>query len=241
MRRKLNGVTLLGIDCVDIERLILAAEICLKDFEFEKVKLLTSLKSDNQYVVQIAPLTSVEEYSKFIIEKLDDYVDTPHVLVIQYDGFILNPNAWSDKFLEYDYTGAPILVRNSHVNKLSWPKELLGQYLVGCGGFSLRSKKFTSLCADLAKQNFFRKYDPEDVVLCLDNRNYLEDQGIRFAPINLAEKFCYVAEDMENYSWNDQFGFHGLWYTDISKWTKEHPEYDIDNTLKAVGKVHKYK
>jgi len=240
MKKKLNGVTLLGVDCVDIDRLILASEICQKDFEFDEVKLLTSIKSDNPDIVSISPLTSIEEYSKFIIDKLDEYVDTPFVLVIQYDGFILNPNAWSDQFLECDYIGAPWLVRNSHINKLGWPKELLGKHLVGCGGFSLRSKKFISLCADLSKQNFFKKYDPEDVVLCLDNRVYLESMGIKFAPVDVAKKFCYSAEDMENYSWEDQFGFHGLWYTDISKWTREHPEYKIDNTLRAVGKKHKY-
>lgn len=240
MRKKLEGVTLLGVDSVDIERLILASEICQKDFEFEKVKLLTSIKCDNPDTVQINPVNSVEEYSKFIIEKLDEYVDTPFVLVIQYDGFILNPNAWSDEFLKYDYIGAPWLVRNSHINKLGWSKELLGKYVVGCGGFSMRSKKFTSLCAELSKQNFFKKYDPEDVVLCVDNREYLESKGVKFAPVEIAKDFCYSAEDMEKYSWNDQFGFHGLWYTDISKWTKEHPEYKIDNTLRAEGKRHQY-
>src|SRR3989344_4182729 len=240
MRRKLNGITLLGVDCVDIKRLILASEICQKDLEFEKVKLLTSIKSDHPDVVTINPINSVEEYSEFIIKKLDEYVDTSYVLIIQYDGFILNPDAWSEKFLEYDYIGSPWLVRNYHIN-LGWPKELLGKYLVGGGGFTLRSKKFISLCAELAKQNFFNKYHPEDAVLCVDNREYLESKSIKFAPVPLARQFCYEAEDTGRYSWEDQFGFHGLWYTDISKWTREHPEYNIDNTLRAVGKIHKYK
>ncbi len=241
MRKKLTGVTLLGVDCVDIDRLILASEICQNDFEFESVKLLTSIKSDNQNVVSINPITSIEEYSKFIIEKLDDYVDTPYVLIIQYDGFILNSNAWSDEFLKYDYIGSPWLVRNSHVNKLGWPKELLGQYLVGGGGFSLRSKKFISLCANLSKQSFFKEYHPEDAILCVFNRRLMEEKGIKFAPVEIAKRFSYEAEDMEHYSWNDQFGFHGLKWTDISKWTKENQEYRIDNTLRAVGKIHKYK
>lgn len=240
MRKQLKGVTLLGIDCVDIDRLILAAEICLKDFEFESVKLLTSIKSDHKDIVPIEPLNSVEEYSKFVIEKLDEYVQTPYVLLIQYDGFILNPNAWSDEFLECDYIGAPWFVREMHIKKLGWPIELLGKYLVGGGGFTLRSKKFLSLCADLAKQNFFSKYHAEDVVLCIDHREYLESKGIKFAPVQLAQRFSYEAEDMERYSWDGQFGFHGLKWTDISKWTTEHPEYEIDNTLRAAGKKHKF-
>lgn len=240
MKRKLEGVTLLGVDCVDIDRLIKAANICLEGFEFEEVKLLTSLKSNNPYIIPIDPIHSVEEYSQFAIEKLNAYVETPHVLLIQHDGFILNPSAWSDEFMDYDYIGAPWLVRESHVSKLGWPRELLGQHLVGGGGFTLRSKKLLSLCAELAAQGFFKKYHPEDVVLCLDNRKYLEDRGIKFAPISLAQQFSYEAEDMERYSWEGQFGFHGLRWTDISKWTIEHPEYNIDNTLRATDKKHKY-
>lgn len=239
MKKLLDNVTLLGVDCVDIDRLLLASEICQKDFEFAEIKLLSSIKSVHKDVVLIDPIKSVQEYSKFIISDLDKYVDTPFVLIIQYDGFVLNSSAWSEEYLNYDYIGAPWLIRKYHVN-MGWPTELLGKYVVGCGGFSLRSKKLTSLCADLAKKNFFEKYDPEDAVLCVDNRKYFEDNGIKFAPVDLAKRFCYSAEDIENYSWNDQLGFHGLWYTDISKWTKNHPEYKIDNTLKAAGKKHKY-
>lgn len=240
MKKKLHGVTLLGVDCVDIDKLIQAAEICLKDFEFEDVKLLTSIKSDYPGIVPIDPINTIEAYSQFIIEKLDEYVDTPHVLLIQYDGFILNPEAWSDEFLKYDYIGAPWLVREMHINKVGWPAKLLGKYVVGNGGFTIRSKKLISLCADLAKQNFFPRYHPEDVVLCFDNREYLESKGITFAPVALAQQFSYEAEDMEKYSWDGQFGFHGLKWTDISKWTREHPEYKINNDLRAEGKRHKY-
>jgi len=239
MKKRLNGVTLLGIDCVDINRLIVAAEICQKDFEFEEVKLLSSIQSDNRYKIAINPINSVEEYSKFIIEKLDEYVDTQHVLLIQYDGFILNPNAWSEDFLSYDYIGSPWLVRKNHIN-LGWPKELLGQYLVGGGGFTMRSKKLISLCSELSRQNFFKKYHPEDAILCVEHRKSLEERGIIFAPVDIARRFSYEAENLENYSWDNQFGFHGLQWTDISKWTQHHPEYDIDNTLRASGKKHKF-
>ncbi len=238
--KKLHGITLLGIDCVDIDRLIQAAEICKKDFEFEEVKLLTSLPSNHPNVIPIEAITLTEEYSKFIIEKLDDYVYTPHVLIIQYDGFILNPLAWSDDFLKYDYIGAPWLVRNASVNRFGFPKELLGQRVVGNGGFSLRSKKMTSLCARLSKENFFKVYHPEDVVLCVHERKFLEEKGILFAPVEVAQRFCFESEDTDNYSWNDQFGFHGLSWTDISKWTSQHPEYNINNDLRAVEKKHKY-
>lgn len=240
MKKKLTDITLLGVDCVDIGRLILAAEICEKDFEFGKVKLFTSIKSDHKNIVPINPILSVAEYSRFIIAELDHYVDTPFVLIIQHDGFILNPNAWADEYLNYDYIGAPWLVRNVSVNRFGFPKELLGQRIVGNGGFSLRSKRLLSLCAGLCEQGFFKTYHPEDVIIAVKQRKFFEEQGIRFAPVPLAQRFSFEAEDMEHYSWDDQFGFHGLWYTDISKWTREHLEYKIDNTLRAPGKKHKY-
>ena len=43
--KNLANVTLIGADCVDIDRLLLAADICQKDFEFGAVKLLSSTPS----------------------------------------------------------------------------------------------------------------------------------------------------------------------------------------------------
>jgi len=237
MKKKLDGVTLLGIDCVDIERLIQAAEICQNDFEFSAVKLLSSIASDHPNVIPIDPITSVEEYSRFAIAELDGYVDTPHVLIIQYDGFILNPDAWSPEFLDYDYIGAPWLVQDYSVDIFGFDKSLLGTFVVGNGGFSLRSKKLTALCADFAKKNLLREYHPEDVVICVHNRKLFENHGIRFAPVLLAQKFSYEAEDRDHYSWDGQFGFHGLRWTDISKWLKKNQGYKIDNTIERLSQT----
>lgn len=229
--KKLDTVTLIGVDCVDIDRLIQAAEICTKDFEFGEVKLLTSLPSTNKHVVNIDPITSTEQYSEFIIRDLDQFIETPHALIIQYDGFILNPNAWDDEFLQYDYIGAPWFVKEWLVERFNFPKSLLGTGVVGNGGFSLRSKKFITLCSQLAQENYFTEFHPEDIVLCVQNRAKLEAEGMQFAPIELAKRFSYEAIDEVNKKWTDQFGFHGLRWTDISSWLKKHPEYTIDNTL----------
>ncbi|MFA4942613.1 MAG: DUF5672 family protein [Patescibacteria group bacterium] len=230
MKKKLKTVTLLGIDCVDLGRLSLAMEICQKDFEFAEVKILTSLPSgDLQNVIKIDPINSTAEYSHFIISELDKYVDTDHVLIVQYDGFILNPSAWSDEFLKYDYIGAPWLVADWSVKNFGFPAEWLGKLAVGNGGFSLRSKKLLSLTAKLARDNKFEKYDPEDVVICVRYRQLLEDNGIKFAPVDVARQFAFEAEGPNSYAWDGQFGFHGLKWTDISKWNKDNPEYKIDN------------
>lgn len=110
MKKKLEKVTLLGIDCVDLDRLMLAMNICQEEFEFGDVKILTSIKSDHKDIIPIEPINSVEEYSNFVLSELDKYVQTQYVLLVQYDGFILNPEQWADDFLNYDYVGAPWLV-----------------------------------------------------------------------------------------------------------------------------------
>lgn len=229
-KRKLDKITLLGIDCVDVERLRLAINICQNDFEFAEVKILTSLDvGDKENIVKIKPLNSTEEYSRFVIKDLEKYVSTDYVLLVQYDGFILNSEAWTDEYLDYDYIGAPWLVADWSVTNFSFPQELLGQFVVGNGGFSLRSKKLLSVISKLVKSRKISRLHPEDTSLCVWHRQLLENEGIKFAPVPLAKKFSFESESKDNYLWDGQFGFHGLKWTDISKWSKAHPEYKIDN------------
>ncbi len=227
MKKRLETVTLLGIDCVNLERIKTVMEICQRDFEFAAVKILSSLPGDE--AMRIEPINSLEEYSHFILWELSDYIDTPHALIVQYDGFILNSEAWDDEFLKYDYVGAPWLVADWSVQKYDFPENLLGSYLVGNGGFSLRSKKLLSLTSKLTKNGKIERYNPEDVAICVYHRQLFEDGGIKFAPVNLAKKFSFEAESLSNYAWNGQFGFHGLKWTDISLWKKKNPHAKLDN------------
>lgn len=238
---KLNSVTLLAVDCVNLERIKQVVEICLNYFEFAGVKILTSLPSDDSdNIYKIDPIKSTAEYSSFVINKLYKYVDTEHVLIVQHDGFILNPQAWTNEFLKYDYIGAPWLVADWSVDNYNFPIELLGKYIVGNGGFSLRSKKLLSLTAQLSQQGKLKKYHPEDVSICVYYRELLEKDGINFAPIDLAKQFSFEGESLDNYAWNDQFGFHGLKWTDISKWSKLNAQYQIDNPATNKLEILKY-
>ena len=106
-RKQLPNVTLFGLDCVDIKRLIQASDICQLGFKFGSVRLLTSIPSNHQNIVHIESVTNIDAYSNFVVHKLNSYIDTDFVLLIQYDGFILNPSAWQAEYLKYDYIGAP--------------------------------------------------------------------------------------------------------------------------------------
>jgi hypothetical protein len=199
----LDNVTLLGIDCVDIERLIYAADVSQKGIKFKDVKLLTHLDVDDERIVNIPEINTIEAYSEFMIKRLYDFVDTDFVLIIQYDGFVLNPEKWQSKFLEFDYIGAPT------------------KSGTGNGGFSLRSKKLLEL---MAKTEHINEFHPEDTAICKTYRSFLESKGIRFADLNTARDFS-----IENNIWSHQFGFHNA---DISKWdidsctdAKKHSKY----------------
>lgn len=221
MKKSLLNVTLLGLDCVNIERLKVAADICQKDFEFGSVKLLSSIPDTDPRVVTIGNIDSIEKYSHFLIKKVNDFVDTDFVLVIQYDGFILNPEAWSDDFLKYDYIGAPWWYNDENN--------------VGNGGFSLRSKRLLNI---LQHDNYIQEYHPEDHHIARTYGKYLRSLGIVFAPESVASKFsiegCLKEPVPVKYGsiWTNEFGFHGLDETDISAWVVLHPEYTLNILLK---------
>ena len=151
-------------------------------------------------LVEIPPITSIQEYSKFIIKELVNYVDTTHVLCTQWDAFILNCQAWTSEWLEYDYIGAPWWFHDSKN--------------VGNGGFSLRSKKFLQAACKLPLKGFH----PEDVILCRTYKHLLSSCGIQFASEDSAVKFSLEGNVQHGFKWNGQFGFHDFSMTDISAW-----------------------
>lgn len=198
--KHLDNVTLLSVDCVKAETTVKALEYSAREIRFGAVKLLSSyqpanLTPDIQWT-RISPL-DLEGYSRFMLHNLHEYVETPFCLIIQYDGFVINPGMWSDEFLNYDYIGAPWAKRHNKDR-------------VGNGGFSLRSKKLLALTKELCFNG-----QPEDVIICSVNRSYLISKGVRFAPVEVALKFS-LEQHIDECS-NDLtkcLGFHGKWHFD---------------------------
>lgn len=152
------------------------------------------------------------DYDRLILSELYKLVNTSHVLIVQTDGFILNPGAWTDSFYEYDYIGAPWQLHPQHF----WPPfpNVTNSNRVGNGGFSLRSRRllqqvsglFNNLkMTDGSKLTEHKEYwHPEDCFIARSARSTLESIGIKFAPLEVANKFS-----VENNKVTDQFGFHG--------------------------------
>ncbi len=103
---KNSSISLVGIDGVGGDhKLHKAMDYSLSAFSFfDDVILLTC--DDIDTGIQIPSMTSME-CQKFTINNLNDHVETDYMLIVQGDGFIVNPDAWDDEFLDYDYIGAP--------------------------------------------------------------------------------------------------------------------------------------
>jgi hypothetical protein len=188
----LNNVTLLCVETREPELAHWAIDKCLSGTQFAKVVLITNLdrvsnkRADIEYV-QAPPIKTTKDYSELLLTGLDQYVEGTHVLVIQWDSFVTNPELWTNSFLTYDYIGAV------------WPHH--PKTAVGNGGFSLRSVK---LLQAMKKPGFVKRH-PEDYCICADNKEYLERHGIKIAPVNIAEQFA-----VERNAWHPAFGFHGF-------------------------------
>src|SRR5580765_1752701 len=111
MKRKLENVTLVCIDCFYYGEAISAIKKTLAQIEFAEVLFLTDIEAYSKSfpfkIVKIDKISSKQEYSQFVIKELDKYFDTEFVMIIQHDGWVLNGNAWDDKFLETDFIGSP--------------------------------------------------------------------------------------------------------------------------------------
>jgi hypothetical protein len=194
-RPTLEQVTLCAVDTRAPALALDALKRSLGQARFGRVVLFTSpegvhLASQSGIeAVEIELLRSGSDYSRWVVQNLPPHIQTSHVLISQWDGFVTHAGAWSDDFLSWDYIGAV------------WPDHPTGRN-VGNGGFSLRSQSFLRAALQLQLQNFH----PEDQVLCRDHRVVLETQhGIRFAPPAVARRFAYENEKPRQ----PTFGFHG--------------------------------
>lgn len=155
--------------------------------------------------IPIAPLAGRADYSRFVMKELLPHVETEHVLLIQWDGYVVHPDAWSEDFLHYDYIGA----------RWGFHQDA---HCVGNGGFSLRSRRLLEALQDADIDRF----EPEDLMICRDYRPLLESRhGIRFAPAEVADRFSFET----TYPQGRPLGFHGLFNIWLFLADAEVPEF----------------
>lgn len=171
-----------------------ALQRSMAQLNFGRVLLFThgfdaTLAAPGIECIDVGPIESGAAYSHFVLRGLPAHISTSHVLVTQWDGFVLDASAWKTEFLDWDYIGAPWLDAPAQ-----WP--------VGNGGFSLRSQRLLQAGLD----PLIEQEHPEDTALCRIYRKALQARhGLRFAPLALARQFAFENALPDG----PCFGFHG--------------------------------
>jgi hypothetical protein len=193
---QLLGVTLVCIDTANHALALRALARSTAATRYGRVLFITDAVPDGLRVPEevevatIAPIASRDAYSHFVLKELLPFVHTGHVLLVQWDGYVVNPDAWDAAFLDCDYLGA----------KWFWHKDAMR---VGNGGFSLRSRRLLEALNDPR----IELVEAEDTTIGRTFRPLLErEHAIRFGSEALADQFAFEAA----YPIGKPFGFHGL-------------------------------
>lgn len=190
---KLHNITLIALTNKDFNGHEKALHKSCEGIEWGGVKLIWDEK-----------IKSIDDWNYKIIYELHNYVQTDYAMLVHADGYVINPSAWREEFLEYDYIGAP------------WPLPLddysyrtpRGELIRVGNSVSLRSKR----CLELpSKLNLpWRTYygnTNEDGFLCVHNREILSRHGVKFAPLEVAKYFSREHDIPENQG-IETFAFH---------------------------------
>lgn len=216
-KKKLSNVTLVvvlyGRKRATRISTMLAMLKTLSKFEFDEAIYISDVPPllDIKKVkwIKIVSIKNPEDYSRFMLFSLGDYISSSHALCIQHDGFPLNSLLWERGFLDWDYIGAPWPESHDGVRYTDEEGQL---HRVGNGGFSLRSKRLLSLPSKLGL-----KFGPihgsinEDGILCCKWNKALKSAGIKYAPVDIAARFS-TEEVVKGITKEKSFGFHGLKY-----------------------------
>lgn len=190
---KLPQVTLIALTNRDFEGHKKAIDFSTQGIEFGDVKLIWDEKCN-----------SIEKWNEKIIYDLPKCVDTSHALLIHADGYIVNPSLWRNEWLDYDYIGAPWPLPQDDYSYRTPKGELVR---VG-NSVSLRSKKLMDLVATRPMEYHYGNNN-EDGQICVWQRDWLKEQGCKFAPLSVAVNFSKEHEIPENKNVMT-FAFHSL-------------------------------
>lgn len=195
----LADVTICAIDSVNVSATKAALDRSIGSCTFGDAVLFSHEQADGAFrCVTIDRIDSTAAYSDFLYKQMPRLIETPFVLIVQWDGYVIDPSAWRPDFRQYDYVGAP------------WPFVDDG-FSVGNGGFSLQSRKF--LQAMLDDRLVLREDVNSDWQVCRTFRPQLENEfGLRFAPQAVAETFSYETVPIREFTAArpQTFGFHGM-------------------------------
>ncbi len=193
----LPDVTLICIETLEHELARLALQESLNKAEFFEVVIFTDrpakfkeLSVKPRFVI-VPNWPDKIGWSRYHWQGISPHMRTSFVLCQQWDSWIVDPNMWSNEFLNYDVAGAPW-----------WYKD--GKN-VGNLGFGLRSTRLLRFMRD-HQSEFPITTNVDDDLVCRKYRGALEERGFSWAPERLAHQFAFECVETNE----RHFGFHAM-------------------------------
>lgn len=174
----------------NLRRTLRVLRFCNLHFRFGRTLLLSYLPLPHQVGfgldVEQIPKLEFSQWNTFHTRIVPKFINSPYAMSVHEDGFPTHPELWQDKFLDYDFIGAPWF-----------------DGVVGNAGFCIESQRFLQAKMTVPFSN--EPTIPSDTFLCRTHRDYLESKGMRFAPTELAIEF---STEQTGRQW-PSLGFHG--------------------------------
>src|SRR5262245_11509741 len=196
-RLGLPDVTLVMVETRQHDLAELAVKDCERHIDFGDVFVFTDRPS--QFIRADRQVIAVDDWSnklgwcQFVWAEVPKYIRTSHVLFIQWDSWLMDPNRWSDDVLAFDYIGSAWWYTDGRN--------------VGNSGFSLKS---TALIRYVRKHadRYPCTSTLEDDLMCRTYRSALEQDGFVWAPEYVASDFAFEVKRPAPDS--RHFGFHAM-------------------------------
>lgn len=207
MKLKLPDITLVTATSVRVSEHLRAIEKCRKNIDFGNVIFVSHEKPsyfpEDIEFMQYPKIETIMDFNYLMWEDIGWMIDTPFALFCQDHGYVLDHRLWRDEFLNYDFIGSPWEIREN-----SYTANTGEKVRVGNGGFSIRSQKLMRLPRqrgwELRQEHGF--YNEDGNYCCYYRKEFLEE-GIKYAPLELAIHFAYETPIPENQG-VPSFGFH---------------------------------
>lgn len=206
---ELSNVTLAAVSSINLQQTRKALEYSCRNIQFGDAVFFSHKRpwgmSDKIRWEAIEPMNDIKAYNRFLLYELWKYIRTDYVLINHYDGFVVHPELWDSRYLDYDYIGAPWPAENCPAERM----DESGQICRVGNGVSLRSRRLLEFMDKY--QIPFEPYEgsySEDILLCVKNRRRLEENGLKIAPLDLAAGFSHENDITERDGAAPTFMFH---------------------------------
>lgn len=225
-KKRLPNVTLAAMTSVKIKQTIRALLYSMKGIDFGEVVLVSHRKPlflpQEITYKNIKKLKTIDDFNYNMVYKMHNYIDTDFMLLVHYDGFVVNPGMWRDEFLKYDYIGSPF--PPPHIETAY--KDINGNICRVGNSVSIRSKRLLEFPE---KSNMpwlpsvHGDYN-EDCFICCQNKHLFEAAGMQIAPLELAKYFGHErmipeVKDIKPFVFHKYEGTNAG-YRHINKWYK---------------------